>query len=372
MYVKNLKLRNFRNYENLYIEFSEDINIIYGENAQGKTNILEAIYICASGRSHRTSKEVDMVKMGDKGYYIKVEIEKAEENDQIEILYDEEKKKKIRINEIPIKKIGNLMGHLNAVIFSPEDLLVIKEGPSERRRFIDITMCQLKPSYFYDLQQYMKILSQKNNLLKNIQSKNTSEDTLDIWNINLVKIGSRIIRARHYFIQEIEKVAAKRHEMLTDGEEVLTLKYSPSFKVDSFNSIEEIEKSFVKAQDALLKRELAIGTTLCGPQRDDYEISLNGKGIKAFGSQGQQRTAVLSIKLAEIEIMRNEIGENPVLILDDVMSELDIKRQEYLIKGLGGIQTFITCTDKSLFEGKIEGTYKNISVSKGKVIFEDL
>lgn len=366
MFIKNLRLANFRSYGALNVKFEKNFNIIYGDNAQGKTNIIEAIFLCASGRSHRTSKDIDLIKFEETGSYIKLDIIKDSVDSTIEIYFGREEKKKIKINEIPVKKIGDLIGHFNAVIFSPEDLLVIKEGPSERRRFIDITLCQLRPSYFYDLQQYMRVLAQRNTLLKEIQERKSLTDTLEVWNINLASIGSRIMKARNEFTGKIKKMAEANHYKLTDHNEKLDLCYIPSIELESFEHVKDIETAFLKKLEASLKREMARGSTLYGPQRDDYELFLNGTSLKQYGSQGQQRTAVLAIKLSEIELMKEMNGSYPVLLLDDVMSELDRKRQEYLFDSLQEVQTFITCTDIGFLKDKVGINSCFLNVKKGE------
>jgi len=369
MHIKSLKLNNFRNYNNLNMNFSEKTNVLYGSNAQGKTNILEALFICASGRSHRTTKESELIKFNEPGFYIKIIYEKyCNDDSSIEISYQKDKKRKIRVNELPVNRIGELMGNFNAVIFSPEDLAVIKEGPSERRRFVDITLSQLKPSYFYDLQQYNKILLQRNTLIKNIQQKRSLIDTLDVWNNNLVNIGSRIIKSRNEFLRRLAKAAEENHYKLTNKNEKLNIKYSPSFTVENFMDIEEIKYKFNRCLTDSIDKEIIRGTTIWGPQRDDYEIFLDDISIRMYGSQGQQRTAVLSVKLSEIDIMREDRGEYPVLLLDDVMSELDIKRQEYLIKNLEHIQTFITCTDREIIDKRIGNDASFFYVKSGDII----
>jgi DNA replication and repair protein RecF len=367
LYIKYLKLVNYRNYDALNISLAKNFNIIYGDNAQGKTNILEAIFLCASGRSHRTSKDADLVRSDNVGYYIKLEFEKNSYCSSIEILYGRIEKKRIKTNGIPIRKMAELMGHLNAVIFSPEDLLIIKEGPSERRRFIDITISQLRPSYLYDLQQYTKILSHRNSLLKEIQNKSSLAETLDIWNGRLAEVGARIIKTRNEFVNVLSSRAEEKHFKLSNGSEKLLIKYSPSIKAGNMGDISEIETSFLKTLGESFKREMKYCTTMSGPQRDDYEIYLNGLDIKQFGSQGQQRTAILSLKLSEIDIMKELTGEFPVLLLDDVMSELDARRQEYLFENLQEVQTFITCTDKRFFMDKITSFSRVFRVIKGKV-----
>jgi len=332
------------------MDFSDLFNIIYGNNAQGKTNIIEAVFLCASGRSHRTSKDQELLKTGESEFEIKLQFTKETIDKEIRINFNNEERKKIRINEIPVKKIGDLMGHLNAVIFSPEDLFIIKQGPAERRRFIDITLSQLRPSYFYDLQQYAKILFQRNNLLKRITVQKSLEDTLDVWNKHLVMTGSRIIKARRKFIGNLSGFASARHDKLTNHEEKLQLEYCPSFEISDDSTDEEIEKLFYAAVERSRDAEIRKGSTVAGPHRDDIDIILNGESTKVYGSQGQQRTSVLSMKLAEIDLMKEESGDFPVLLLDDVLSELDDRRKEYLLENISGLQTFITCTDLNFYK----------------------
>lgn len=354
MQIRNLKLRNFRNYSHLDIDFAERFNIIYGNNAQGKTNIIEAIFLCASGRSHRTSRDDELVKYDSGGFEVNLQLRKKEFDDEIGIIFNSvkvgsEKRKKISINEIPLKRIGDLMGHLNAVIFSPEDLLVIKQGPAERRRFIDITLSQLRPAYFYDLQKYSRILFQRNTLLKKISFQRNLEETLEVWNRHLIKTGAKIVKTRIDFIGRLNVLAGARHDKLTNSEEKLELLYDPSFEIPPGCTEAEIQELFYKSLERCREIELRKGTTAIGPHRDDMQIVLNGESTKIYGSQGQQRTSVLSMKLAEIDLMHEESGEFPVLLLDDVLSELDDRRKEFLLNSIGGLQTFITCTDRNFF-----------------------
>lgn len=371
MRIKNLRLRNFRNYDSLNISFAEAFNIIYGNNAQGKTNIIEAIFLCASGRSHRTAKDNELLKYEAGGFNIKLLFEKAGIDEEIEIAFNSEERKKIKINEIPLKKIGDLMGHLNAIIFSPEDLLLIKQGPAERRRFIDITLSQLRPSYFYDLQQYAKILYQRNTLLKTIMMRRELEATLDIWDKHLVKTGLRIMKARNSFVVKLNSLAKIRHEKLTNGEENLNLEYSPSFGIDKKSSDAELEEIFTKLLEKNRGREIQKGISIFGPHRDDINIFLNGESTKIYGSQGQQRTSVLSMKLAEIDLMKEESGDYPVLLLDDVLSELDDRRKEQLLDSIGGMQTFITCTDRRFFKRSTENA-EFFYVENGKLVDSEI
>ncbi len=366
MYIQKLKLRCFRNYKDMEMEFGQGYNIIYGDNAQGKTNIIEAVFLCSSGRSHRTSRDLEMVSTGERGYYVKLEMLKEDMDSSIEMIFEKNERKKIKINDIPVKKIGSLMGHLNTVIFSPEDLFIIKEGPSERRRFLDITLSQLKPSYFHDLQQYSKILLQRNILLKEMVSRKELYDTLEIWNNHLIKTGSRIMMVRNEFIKRLDINAGIRHRQLTNEAEKLTVRYVPSFNAGNIDNLKDIEEDYSRTVEAAMKKEIFKCTTLFGPHRDDYDIILNGMSTKVYGSQGQQRTAVLSMKLSEIDIMKEDTGDYPVLLLDDVLSELDNSRQEFLFENIGKIQTFITCTDKAFFR-KTDADAKFYHVVCGKV-----
>jgi len=371
--IISLRLNCFRNYDTLKLNFANQINIFYGENAQGKTNILEAIFLCATGRSHRAAKDSDLIKLDAAGYFISTDIDRENRVTNIEMAYSRDEKRRVKINGKPINRMGDLMGKVNAVLFSPEDLMIIKEGPAERRRFIDITLCQLRPAYFYDLQQYIKVLHQRNSLLKSIQQNNSSQDTLEVWDNNLIKIGSKIIKARQEFVDKLNLIILQKHYGLTDNAEKLFIRYQPTFDIYGGEDIrtiriEAIEQMFRNRLESVHRQEIIRAVTLVGPQRDDYEIMLNDANIKIYGSQGQQRTAVLSIKLSEIEIMKETTGESPILLLDDVLSELDKKRQEYLLKNLGNIQTFITSTDKKLISNKeFEQKSKYYYVKNGTV-----
>jgi DNA replication and repair protein RecF len=350
--IRKIELLNFRNYSNLTHGFSNNLNILYGDNAQGKTNIIESIYLCATGRSQRTARDNDLIKLGEDVFRVKIDVERKSDIREIEILYYKDGKKKIRINEIPAKRIADLIGNLNIVAFTPEDLLIIKEGPSERRRFLDISISQLKPAYFYDLQQYEKILNQRNVLLKELQYNKSLQDTLEVWNRNLAGTGVRIMKERAAFTDAMNSYSERKHAILTEGSEKLSIHYQPSIEMTEFKNLAFMEQVFLSKLDFVYKEEMARAITICGPHRDDLEIRINGENARIYGSQGQQRTAVLSMKLSEIEMIREIIEEYPVLLLDDVMSELDDKRKEFLFNSIADIQTFITCTSKDFFEGQ--------------------
>lgn len=367
MYIKNLKLKDYRNYKSLDLDFSKNINIIFGDNAQGKTNILEAIFLCASGKSHRTQKFFELIRMGEEKNNIELNLSKNENNIKINMQFDKHEKRNLSINDIKIKKIGNLMGNLIAVFFSPDELKIIKGSPTERRRFLDITISQFKPRYFYALQQYNKVITQRNILLKELFEKRDLIDTLDVWDIQLASIGSYIIKSRIDFIKQLNSMANKKHVLLTDNIEDLKIDYEPSFPIQLDLSKDEIEKDFYSKLKSYRNTDIKRGLTTVGPQRDDFLVTINNKDLKLYGSQGQQRTAVLSMKLAKIDIIYQDTGMYPILLLDDVFSELDSKRQKCLLEVLENVQTFITCTSENINILSLCKNIKFIKVINGNV-----
>lgn len=338
MYVRNLKLRNFRNYKEMETSFCPGLNVIYGKNGQGKTNIIEALFLCAAGKSHRTAHDVDLINTEADSFCIDLFFENGQGDRTMQFRYNNKKQKSISIQEIPIRKIGELMGNFNAVIFSPEDLMMIKQGPALRRRFIDIALSQIKPSYFFALQQYNKTLLQRNTLLKQIKKNRSFLETLEVWDQSLYQLGMEIIKQREVFLQEISILIEENHRFISGEKETLQLKYQPSV------SAEQYLMKLKQATAGDIERE----STGVGPHRDDYIYLLDGQELKIYGSQGQQRTAVLSSKLAELMIMEKDTEEKPVLLLDDVLSELDLDRQKLLFEKIEEIQTFVTCTDKNI------------------------
>ena len=334
MIIKSIDLSNFRNYEQLHIEFESGTNILYGDNAQGKTNVLEAAYLSGTTKSHKGSKDKEMIRFGQEEAHIRTVVEKNEKEYQIDMHLRSRGTKGVAINKLPIKKASELFGILNIVFFSPEDLNIIKDGPAERRRFLDLELCQLDKLYLSDLTKYNKILNQRNKLLKDIYFKADLIETLPVWDMQLVETGKRIIQRRKIFIQELNEIIGEIHSNITGGKEHLILKYEPN-----------IDDIFF--EDELLKvknKDLKLFQTTVGPHRDDMLFSINDIDIRKFGSQGQQRTAALSLKLSEIEIVKKSIHNTPVLLLDDVLSELDSNRQNYLLNSISDIQTIITCT----------------------------
>ena len=332
MIVKSLELNHFRNYESLNIAFDQGTNILYGNNAQGKTNILEAIYLSGTTKSHKGSKDREMVQFGNEESHIRLFVEKQEKQFQIDMHLKKHKSKGIAVNRIPIKKAGELFGILTLVFFSPEDLNIIKNGPSERRRFMDMELCQLDRIYFDNLTKYNKILMQRNKLLKDIYTKPELKETLFAWNIQLTEYGKKIIQRRREFVSRLDEIVADIHAKISGGTETVTLTYEPNVK----------EEDFERELERVREKELKLGQTMTGPHRDDISFLSNDIDIRKFGSQGQQRTLALSLKLSEIELVKQITKETP--ILDDVLSELDSKRQNFLLNNLCDTQTIITCT----------------------------
>ncbi len=334
MYIKTLELSNYRNYNNLHIEFEEGTTILYGNNAQGKTNILEALYLSATTKSHRGSKDKEIIKFDEDEAHIKVIVHKHEIEHKIDMHLKKDKSKGVAIDGLRIKKSGELFGILNIVFFSPEDLNIIKNSPNVRRKFMDLELCQIDKIYYHDYLNYNKVLQQRNNLLKRIYYKPDMLDTLDIWNDKIVEYGSHIIKRRQNFIDMINDIIVDIHSKLTGGLENIKVVYNYNVSVDDYmDSLKDKQNTDLKYK-----------TTQVGPHRDDITFYINDIDVKKYGSQGQQRTAALSLKLAEIELVKMVIKENPVLLLDDVMSELDSNRKMYLLDSIKDIQTIITCT----------------------------
>ncbi len=360
MYVKKISLKNYRNIKNLDLKLQNNINIFYGKNAQGKTNLLESIYIAATGRSHRTHKDKDLIKFGENEAHIKLEIEKENIYDKIDVHLKNNSKKGIAINNIPIKKLGQLFGYLNVVIFSPEDLNLIKQGPQERRKFLDMELCQVSNIYYYNLYQYYKVLKQRNSLLKKIHNDISLKESIFIWDNQLINFGKKIIEIRKLFIEKLSVISSNIHKNITSDKEILNIKYKPNVFVNDFE--EKLKKG--------LEKDITYTTTSYGPHKDDILFLINNINVRDFGSQGQQRTVSLSTKLAEIKLIEEEKGILPVLLLDDVLSELDKDRQKFLINNIKNLQVIITCTG-------VEDVLKNLSencnifnVSNGEIIVD--
>lgn len=334
MIVDSIMLENYRNYKSLEISFDAGTNILCGDNAQGKTNVLEAIYVSSTTKSHRGSKDREMISFDLDEAHIKTIFLKNDIRYRIDVHLRKSKAKGIAINGIPIKKASELFGIVNVVFFSPEDLNIIKDGPSQRRRFVDMELCQLDKIYVNNLINYNKTINQRNKLLKDMYQDNTLLSTLDIWDMQLEKYGIEVIKRRKQFVDELNEIIGDIHSKLTGGKETLTVIYEPSVAEDEF------AKSLILNRD----RDLKMKTTMQGPHRDDISFVIKGNDIRKYGSQGQQRTAALSLKLSEIELVKRITKDTPILLLDDVLSELDSNRQNYLLNSINNIQTIITCT----------------------------
>lgn len=334
MIIKSIELKNFRNYENLNISFDEGTNILYGDNAQGKTNILEAAYMSGTTKSHKGSKDKEMIRFGAVESHLRTVVVRGEKEYQIDMHLKQNRSKGIAINQVPIKRAAELFGILNIVFFSPEDLNIIKNGPSERRRFLDSELCQLDKIYLSDLTSYNKIFGQRNKLLKDMTFRPDLADTLPVWNMQLVETGKRIIKRRKKFVEELNDIVHDIHFRISGEKEELFIKYEPN--IDDIFFEDELNRA--KAKDMKLCQ------TSVGPHRDDLLFSIGDVDIRKFGSQGQQRTSALSLKLSEIELVKKSIKDTPILLLDDVLSELDSNRQNYLLNNICDTQTIITCT----------------------------
>ena len=334
MIIKSLELADFRNYETLEINFDKGTNILYGDNAQGKTNILEAIYVSATTKSHKGSKDREIINFNKEEAHIRTYLEKEDVEYKVDMHLRKNKSKGIAIDGKKIKKAAELLGLLNIVFFSPEDLAIIKNGPSERRRFADMELCQLDSFYLYNLNHYNKIINQRNKLLKDMYFNPGLKETLNIWDSQLVSFGSKIIERRSIFAGQLCEIINEIHSKLSGGKEKLTVKYEPDVSIENF------EEKMKENQEKDIRSKM----TSTGPHRDDFSFIVNGIDIRRYGSQGQQRTAALSLKLSEIELVKKVTKYTPVLLLDDVLSELDSNRQNYLLNSIGDIQTIITCT----------------------------
>lgn len=336
MKIKKLILNNFRNYDFLDIEFSDSINIFYGNNGQGKTNILEALYILSTTKSHKNSNDKEIIKFNENEAFIHGYFNENSIDIKVDIHIEKNKKKEIIINNLKLNRINEHIGNINIIIFSPEDLKIINSSPAKRRSFIDTELCQINKVYMNNLSIYKKIIEQRNKLLKEISIKKDKNiiSTLDVWDEQLIKYGVEIIKEREKFIEKISNIVRDKHKEITNTDEELKIIYKKN--VDEINFREELKNN--------REKDLKYICSNVGPHRDDIDFYINDVDVKIYGSQGQQRTVALILKLSEIEIIKNIYNKKPILLLDDVLSELDRKRQRLLLKMINGTQTFITCT----------------------------
>ena len=341
MWIKKIKINNFRNYKSQEINLEKNINIFYGENAQGKTNIIEAIFLSSMGKSFRAKKDKEMIMLGEEKSNIEIEYEKTDRDGKIKIELGN--KKIVYINGIKIKKLSELLGKVNVVIFTPDDINILKGGPQNRRRFLDIMISQLRPNYMYNLNLYLKTLEQRNNYLRQIREENKNENMLDIWDEELSNYAINIYNYRKEFIEKIKNKIKNIHSEITNNKEEIEIEY-----LSECNSKEK----YLELLKQRRKLDVIKGYTTKGIHRDDFNIYINKKELGIYGSQGQHRTAILSLKLSELNIVKDEIGESPILLLDDFMSELDEKRRKNFLEKINDVQVIITCTEKIDIENK--------------------
>ena len=357
MYVKKLTMEGFRNYKTECFTFSPETNLIYGNNAQGKTNALEAIYLFSIGKSFRTQQDRELIHFQEDQTKICVVFENHLRENEIELVLRRDKKKQIKINGVPIQKMGELIGLFTVVLFSPDELNLTKGSPYARRRFLDIAVSQMRPKYYHILRRYNKTLEQRNNLIKKLRFTNdvSLKDTLCIWNEKLAEYGMTVITYRKKFVESLQAFSKKIHHEISG--DMFEVRYKTAF---------ETKEQFVEKLNASLSKEIEQGFTLYGPHRDDLEIEINGKDIKVYGSQGQHRSAVLALKLAQADMMYEDTGEYPVLLLDDIMSELDKERREYLAVKIKNKQVIITCTDVD--DLPENSSTQMIRIANGKIV----
>ena len=358
MYINEIKLKNFRNYNNQEIKLKKGINLFYGNNAQGKTNIIESIFLCSMGKSFRARRDKELIKFEEKNSNIEIKYTKKDRDGNIKYIISEEKN--IFINSVQIKKMSEILGNINIVLFSPEDINIIKDGPSNRRKFLNMMISQLRPNYIYTYNLYLKTLEQRNNYLKNINLENKNDYLLDIYDEKLAEYGVIINKYRNEFIEKIKEKIEVIHKKVTKEKETIKLKYIS----DCFE-----KEKFLKDLKENRNQDIEKGHTTIGIQRDDIYFFINTKKIDVYGSQGQQRTSILSLKLAELEIIKDEIGEYPILLLDDFMSELDEERRLNFLKNIENTQIIITCTDDINIEGVEINKYE---VKEGKVFEKNI
>lgn len=349
MRVKSIRLINFRNYNSEKVYLNEKLNIFLGNNAQGKTSLLESVYIASTGRSYKSNRDRELINLEKNQAYIGVEVESDRGERFIEIKLDVDNPKRVKVNRIELERVSEIIGNLNVVIFSPEDLKLIKEGPSERRNFLDMEISQIKPKYRHNISKYSRLLYQRNRLLKSAYRDRKLLDTMDSWNIQIAEAGAEIMYERKKFVNNLSMISKDIHKNISGNQEELNIDYIPSFDISDYH-LEELKEVFIKKLEESINDDVESGRTGFGPHKDDIEIMIDDKPCRVFGSQGQQRTSALSLRLAEVELIKSEIGEYPVILLDDVLSELDINRRKKLISTFKNIQTIITSTDDIVLE----------------------
>ncbi len=361
MIIKSLDVSGFRNYDRLSLPLHSGTNIFYGDNAQGKTNILEGLYLCCTTKSHRGSKDREMIQFEKEESHLKMIFSRKGLDYRVDMHLKKNGSKGVAVNGVPIRRASELLGIAHVIFFSPEDLGIIKNGPAQRRRFLDMELCQLNRIYTSDLSNYNKVLVQRNKLLRDLSFRPETMDTLQVWDMQLVRYGRRIIQERRKFTEKLNQVMEKVHYDLTAGKEQIQIRYEPNVSEDAMEAVIEAGR----------EKDIRQKSTLTGPHRDDICFFINGTDVRKYGSQGQQRTAALALKLSEIRLVEETAGDEPVLLLDDVLSELDSRRQNQLLNSITHIQTLITCTGLDDFVNSRFHMDQVFKVANGTVISEN-
>lgn len=346
MRVQSLEIHCYRNISQLSIDCPQDLHIFVGPNAQGKTNILESLYLLALGKSHRTRSTKELIQFGEQYSVLKARVKRDERVSRLEVQL-RDLGKKVSINGIEQSKLSQYIGFLPAVLFAPEDLAIVKGSPQIRRRFLDMEIGQVSPNYVYNLSQLNKLLTQRNSLLKGLgTNKKFQVEFLDVYDEQFLSLSLDLWRKRFSFLKLLTQWSQEIHQSITSSNEELFIEYLPSIPIQANMEIDEWRAIFQAELERVREQEIRRGSTLFGPQRDDFRLIANGLDLHTFGSQGQQRTAALSLKLAEIELIHQETGVYPILLLDDVLSELDDSRKTHLLEAIRGrVQTFVTTTN---------------------------
>lgn len=355
--IVEMQLRDYRNYETCAFEPCEGVTVLLGDNGQGKTNVLEAVYLTCTGRSHRTRQDRELIRWGTDLADVQIHTERRDGSHEVEILLPAAGKRRIKVAGQEVSRSGELLGHVTGVLFSPEDLRTVKDGPAERRRFVDMALSQLRPAYYYAMQRYNRALKQRNELLRAAAVNPSLLGTLDSWDEQLALAGAELMRHRREYVDRLSRMAGATHQDIASDREHLRIQYRPC--VDG-ETAEACMEALFGARDTDARRM----TTSVGPHRDDVAVLVDDRDVRAYGSQGQQRTAALSMRLAELNVMRDEMGEWPALMLDDVMSELDPSRRRRLLEHLKGIQTLVTCTDSDDLAGAEAGAIYRVDGAK--------
>jgi len=360
MKITDIEISNFRNIKTLKTKLSQSVNVILGKNAQGKTNLLESIYFFTGCKSFRANKDSELINFESDEAKVSLYFYAYNRQNLFEVNLYRDKKRRVLLNGVEIKKASEIAGIFNTVLFAPEHLNLIKEGPRERRKFLDIAISQLKPKYVKALDDYNKILVQKNALLKDMLKDPSLEDTLDIWNDRLANAGAYITFMRDGYISKLSEICKNNHEEISKGKEILDIKYMGFSKNLGFNNVKDYKDLLIEEIKKKKADEIRCGLSIVGPHRDDVDILINGKAARLYASQGQQRSAVLSIKIAEADIVYSANGEQPVILLDDIFSELDRSRQNYILKKIKDKQVVITSCDKGKYKSLPDAAFFNM------------